>query len=343
MPYQVHREVREGQLCRLALGIALVDEYLDFLRCRCRPNTWLNYAHDLKVFFNTIEKPVSEVSTADVFRFIQCQHPPPVPDPNSHVPPAGVCIRTLKRRLTAVSGLYSYLLTRDDPPIHRNPVPAGLPWRGPMPSQAPRAAPLLRAPQPLPQVVPAVQVQQFLASLNTYRDKAIVLLMALAGLRKSEVLNLELADIHPSQGTVNVRQGKGGRQRLCCIAPLFFQAVDRYQRDERPATLVLKLFVVLKGPRRGQPLSVSGLNTIIAHHRRLARTPDLTCHRLRHTCLTMLRTAGMSLEALQQQAGHQNINTTRVYLHLSDQGLRDEYFRVADQLFRPPDGEAHDA
>ena len=49
----------------------------------------------------------------------------------------------------------------------------------------------------------------------------------------------------------------------------------------------------------------------------------------------MLREAGMSLEALQQQAGHRNINTTRLYLHLSNQALRDEYFRVADRLFAP--------
>jgi len=90
---------------------------------------------------------------------------------------------------------------------------------------------------------------------------------------------------------------------------------------------------VLKGSQRGQPLSVSGLNTIIVYHRRLAQAPDLNCHRLRHTCLTMLREAGMSLEALQQQAGHKNINTTRIYLHLSNQVLRDEYFRVSDRLF----------
>jgi integrase/recombinase XerD len=64
---------------------------------------------------------------------------------------------------------------------------------------------------------------------------------------------------------------------------------------------------------------------------------------LRHTCLTMLREAGMSLEALQQQAGHQNINTTRVYLHLSNQSLRDEYFEIADRLFVAPSEEGRDA
>ncbi len=57
MSYTVRREVHDGQLVRLALGIDLVDDYLDFLRCHARPNTWLNYAHNLKVFFSLVDKP----------------------------------------------------------------------------------------------------------------------------------------------------------------------------------------------------------------------------------------------------------------------------------------------
>ena len=207
----------------------------------------------------------------------------------------------------------------------------------------PRLNPLLRVPNQLPQLVSVEQIQRFLASLNTYRDKAMLLLMVLAGLRKSEVLGMEVNDLDPAKGTVRVRQGKGGRERVCCVTALFFQVLEHYLDEERPPTPEPRLFLVLKGPRRGQLLSVSGLNTIIAHHRRLAKTPELNCHRLRHTCLTLLREAGMSLEALQQQAGHQNINTTRLYLHLSNQELREEYFRVSEQLFTTPLKERRDA
>jgi site-specific recombinase XerD len=342
MAYQLHREVRQGQLCRLWLGLELVDEYLDFLRCRCRPNTWISYAHDLKVFFSIVDKPVSEVTTADVFRFMELQTHPYTRDTCS-AQPEKVCIRTLKRRLCAVSGLYNYLLMGDTPPVKRNPVPSGLVLRGQIPGTMPRLNPLLRVPNQLPQLVPVEQIQRFLASLNTYRDKAMLLLMVLAGLRKSEVLGMEVNDLNPAKGTVRVRQGKGGRERVCCVTALFFQVLEHYLDEERPSTAEPRLFLALKGPRRGQPLSVSGLNTIIAHHRRLAKTPELNCHRLRHTCLTLLREAGMSLEALQQQAGHQNINTTRLYLHLSNQELREEYFRVSEQLFTTPLKESRDA
>jgi integrase len=54
-----------------------------------------------------------------------------------------------------------------------------------------------------------------------------------------------------------------------------------------------------------------------------------TCHQLRHTCLTRLREAGMALEAVQAQAGHVSIESTRIYLHLSDDWLAGEYRRAA--------------
>jgi integrase len=59
--------------------------------------------------------------------------------------------------------------------------------------------------------------------------------------------------------------------------------------------------------------------------RRRAGIDHLTCHQLRHTCLTRLREAGMALEAVQAQAGHRSIESTRVYLHLSAGWLATEY------------------
>ena len=54
-----------------------------------------------------------------------------------------------------------------------------------------------------------------------------------------------------------------------------------------------------------------------------------TCHELRHTCLTRLREAGMALEAVQAQAGHRSLESTRVYLHLTNDWLADQYRRAA--------------
>ena len=57
-----------------------------------------------------------------------------------------------------------------------------------------------------------------------------------------------------------------------------------------------------------------------------------TCHELRHTCLTRLREAGMALEAVQAQAGHASIESTRIYLHLADDWLASQYRKAAEVL-----------
>ena len=89
---------------------------------------------------------------------------------------------------------------------------------------------------------------------------------------------------------------------------------------------------MLKGPRRGLPLSAAGLDEIVDGARRRAGLEHLTCHQLRHTCFTRLREAGMALEAIQAQAGHASIESTRIYLHLANDWLAGEYRRAAEAI-----------
>ena len=75
--------------------------------------------------------------------------------------------------------------------------------------------------------------------------------------------------------------------------------------------------------------------------RRRAGLDHATCHELRHTCLTRLREAGMALEAVQAQAGHRSIESTRVYLHLANDWLAEEYARAVNAILersRSPNG-----
>jgi site-specific recombinase XerD len=132
---------------------------------------------------------------------------------------------------------------------------------------------------------------------------------------------------------VFVADGKGGRQRIVPISARFFSTVAAYYDTERPRTSSTEtVFVVLKGPRRGQPLSAAGLDEIIEGARKRAGLTHLTCHQLRHTCFTRLREAGMALEAIQAQAGHASIESTRVYLHLANDWLAGEYLRAAEAI-----------
>jgi len=101
---------------------------------------------------------------------------------------------------------------------------------------------------------------------------------------------------------------------------------------------------VLKGPWRGLPLSAEGLDEILDGARRRAGLEHATCHQLRHTCLTRLREAGMALEAVQAQAGHRSIESTRVYLKARELHLPGEVREVCpgtQGVQRPADSPFH--
>jgi site-specific recombinase XerD len=179
-------------------------------------------------------------------------------------------------------------------------------------------------------VLSPTEVQSLLAALRTDRDRAMVLAMLLGGLRRCEVLGLRLQDLWVGERRVFVANGKGGHQRIVSISDRFFAAVGDYLTLERPAGCdTERVFVVLKGPGRGRPLTAAGLDQVFASARQRAGLEHGSCHQLRHTCLTRLREAGMALEAVQAQAGHRSIESTRIYLHLTNEWLADEYRRAA--------------
>ena len=214
-----------------------------------------------------------------------------------------------------------------------NPVPRGLPDpSGTTPSTAPKV-PLVRTTRTLPRILNPSEVDALVAALRTHRDKAMVAAMVLGGLRRCEVLGLTLEDLHVGERRVFIAAGKGGHQRLVPVSRRFFDTVADYLEVERPADAGTdRLFLVLKQPRRGNPLTPAGLDEVMDGARRRAGLSHATCHELRHTCLTRLREAGMALEAVQAQAGHASIESTRIYLHLGDDWLAAQYRKAAEAI-----------
>jgi integrase/recombinase XerD len=317
-------------------GVPLADVYLEFLAGRCRPNTVLAAASDLKVFFAVVGKPPDQVRPADVLAFITAQRTGRAGGGGVLQPvelgggPGGVSAATVRRRLSIVSGFFAFLQARGD--AAANPVPRGLPTRRER-SRPRQGVPLVRAARRLPRILPPPEVDALTAALRTHRDRAMVTAMVLGGLRRCEVLGLRLGDLHAAERRVFVAEGKGGRQRLIPVSGRFFAAVAAYLDAERPpGTRTDRVFVVLKGPRRGLPLSAKGMDEILVAARRRAGLERATCHELRHTCLTRLREAGMALEAVQAQAGHASIESTRIYLHLADDWLAAQYRKAAEVI-----------
>jgi integrase/recombinase XerD len=324
------RTVSASGEARYRLGDPLVDRYLEFVAGRSRPNTLRAVAFDLKTFFSVIEKAPVEVEPADVFEFLAAQRGDRtvvrLADRES-----GVSARTLARRLSSVSGFYAYAIARGDTAVRVNPVPRGLATRRQGDGRGSRV-PLVRVPRTLPKILAPEDADRLVMALRTHRDRALVLVLAmlLAGLRRCEVLGLRFPDVQVSDRRLVITEGKGGHHRVVPVANRFFDALGAYLHDERPAQARGdRVFVVLKGPRRGLPLSAEGLDEILDGARRRAGLAHATCHELRHTCLTRLREAGMALEAVQAQAGHRSLESTRVYLHLTNDWLADQYQRAA--------------
>jgi integrase/recombinase XerD len=332
---QVRRIAREGAGADIyVVGHQLVDEFLDFAAGRARPNTVRAYAHDLKAFFTVVAKDPVDVRAADVLGFVNAQRRARAGAENVvriSDGGSGLSSATVRRRLAAVSAFYGYLITRGDVGVETNPVPRGLPTR--RRRRVGRGQPLVRAVRQLPRILEPEELAALMAALRTQRDRAMVQAMVLGGLRRAEVLGLRLQDLHLGEWRVFVNEGKGGHQRLVPVSPSFFATVASYMDTERPSGLATdRVFVVLKGPRRGQSLSVEGLDEIISGARARAGLAHGTCHELRHTCFTRLREAGMTIEALQAQAGHRSIASTQLYLHLGDGWLAAEYRRAAEVI-----------
>jgi integrase len=232
--------------------------------------------------------------------------------------------------LSIVSGLYGFLQARGD--VAANPVPRGLPTRRER-LRPHQGVPLVRAPRRLPRILTPAEVDALTGALRTHRDRAMVAAMVLGGLRRCELLGLRLEDLRVAERRVFIADGKGGRQRLVPVSRRFFDHVAAYLESERPADAATEfVFVVLKGQRRGHPLTAYGLDEILERARRRAGLNHATCHELRHTCLTRLREAGIALEAVQAHAGHASIESTRTYLHLADDWLAAQYRRAAEVI-----------
>jgi integrase/recombinase XerD len=311
-------------------GVAVLDRYVEFVSARCRPNTVAATVSDLGVFFSVIDKDPLAVTPADVLTFIAAQRRPRGDGRVVRLADgeAGLSARTIKRRIATVSGLFGYLVMIGE--VATNPVPRGLSTR----RRGRRSGvPLVRVPRTLPKVLEPTEVNALMGALRRWRDRAMLEAMVLGGLRRCEVLGLRLEDLRPVERRVFVADGKGGHQRLVPMSARFFASVANYLDVERPPEASSEqVFVVLKGARRGRALSDDGLDEIVRGARMRAHLAHGTCHELRHTCLTRLREAGMALEAIQAQAGHRSIESTRVYLHLANEWLADEYQRAVSAI-----------
>jgi len=167
------------------------------------------------------------------------------------------------------------------------------------------------------------------------RDRALLEVMYACGLRASEAVGLQLADVDLEEGMLRAR-GKGSKERVVPIGRQAVAALRVYLERGRPALVGTpagmradrsetgqRLFV----NRRGSGLTRQGLYKIIqGHAARVGLQERMSPHTLRHTFATHLLAGGCDLRSLQEMLGHADLATTQVYTHLSSERLKDAYF-----------------
>jgi integrase/recombinase XerD len=185
----------------------------------------------------------------------------------------------------------------------------------------------------LPQVLSHGEVNRLLAQPRgaepaALRDRALLEVMYGCGLRASEAVDLEIADIDLERGFVRPT-GKGSKERIVPLGRQAAAALRQYMRSGRPELVgssgEKKLFVNL----RGTGLTRQGLYKIIRGHARTAGLDGkMSPHTLRHTFATHLLSGGCDLRSVQEMLGHADVSTTQMYTHLSGEEIKAVYFKA---------------
>jgi integrase/recombinase XerD len=223
----------------------------------------------------------------------------------------GLGARSVARHLVALRGFYRHLVQlgeRSDDPT------AGL------------APP--KQMRKLPRVLRESEVEALLATPDTKtplgrRDKAMLEMLYATGLRVSELVGLELAQLRLDVGFL-LAWGKGGKERAVPVGEQAETCLRSYLQEARPELVKGRHEVVFVN-HRGSPLSRQGCWKIIAAYGRRVGVARLSPHVLRHSFATHLLEHGADLRAVQVMLGHASISTTQIYTHIHAQRLRQLY------------------
>jgi len=330
--------------------LAMINDFLGYCADRGYSRSTVRaYAFDLLHFARWLageSRSVDEVTTEDLLGYLSACRTAQLPgQPGGNVVSLrsgrakGYAPATINRRMAAISGLYSFRAIRD--PASPSPVPRGPAARrsargeragllGHLNRPKPRSKLRVREPRRLPRGLDPRETRDLLGSFRTDRDRAIAGLMLLSGLRSAEVLGLNVRDVDVARGWARVI-GKGDKERRVPVDPDVAGLIQTYLLAERPETGERAMFVVLKGPNRGQRLTAAGLRRVFRYHRELAGVPAGHPHALRHTFGTALAEASVDLSVIQALMGHDHVDSSAAYIHLAPTHVRAAYDAARDR------------
>lgn len=270
-------------------------------------NTIVSYERDLKSYIQYL-RTVENISTFQETGRIQIVHF------LGFLKEQGKSSRTLARHVASIRALHQFLLREKamdhDPSVHLDTP---------------------KMERSLPKVLSLKEVERLLDSPKYsdhfgLRDKAMLELLYATGIRVSELINLDLGDVHLTMGFIRCI-GKGNKERIIPLGNSAAAAIQNYIDKGRPKFVSKKykdeaLFLNHHGKR----LTRQGFWKILKRLTGEAGIEkELTPHTLRHSFATHLLENGADLRAVQEMLGHADISTTQIYTHVTKTRLKDVY------------------
>jgi len=163
----------------------------------------------------------------------------------------------------------------------------------------------------LPIVLSKDEVKRMISTTKNLKHKCIISTLYSAGLRRSELLNLELGDIDSERMVIHIKDAKGNKDRYTLLSATLLEDLRVYFKQYRPKKYLFEGV-------GGIPYSTSSVSTIVkraAKKVKIAKT--VTPHTLRHSFATHLLESGTDLRYIQLLLGHNSTKTTEIYTHVS--------------------------
>lgn len=286
-----------------------LEDYLHYLKVerQLAENTLTSYQRDLLNYIDAMESMLltnmDAITRQKIVLYLQ------------KMKEEGKSARTLSRHISSIRSFHQFLLreklTMTDPTIHLE---------------------LPKIEQKLPRILSMEEVDLLIEAPDCskpqgVRDHALLEVLYGTGMRVSELIDLNLDDLHLSMGFVRVF-GKGGKERIVPLGNKAIESCVRYVNEARPRFLAKSqgtndaLFVNMRGGR----LTRQGCWKLVKEHALAANLPKkLTPHILRHSFATHLIENGADLRAVQEMLGHADISTTQIYTHVSRSRLKEVY------------------
>lgn len=249
---------------------------------------------------------IRQITTTDVFEFLSYLANDRTINPDAPAPEYGISPSARARKLSAIKSFYKYLTVRTKQ-LTNNPV-------------ADMEYPKLR--KSLPKYLTLEQSASLLKAVsgpNEKRDYAILMLFLNCGIRRSELVGLNISDVYEDRIRV---VGKGNKERFVYFGTSCRKAIDEYlvERNKK----ILSDNRALFGSRDSNRISVTAVHRLVKKYLTLAGLDytQFSAHKLRHTAATMMLSGGVDVKTVQEVLGHENLNTTQIYTHIENTELK---------------------